>query len=136
MIETKVTISFQMEITNVLNIGFIGGEIKKTGIFRKEARLQDKLALGKGLKEGDIVTVTIETIEEDEIGNDKEGNPTVFYRLINELTFFGFFTKSYTSKGERFKRFFKFEETGMVTLFEEQERFEVGDMLRITVQKQ
>ena len=131
--ETKLTIKFQLEINNVLKDGFIGKEVK-TGLFRKEARLQDRLALTKGFKEGDIIWIMIETINENEIGKDKN-NPIIFYRLINELTFYGFFTKIYTKKEDRFKRFFKFEETGMIILFDEDKRFELGDILKISIQK-
>jgi len=129
--ETKLIIKFQLEITNVLKDGFIGKEVKE-GLFRKDARLQDKFALTKGFNEGDIVWVTIETINENEIGED---NPRIFYRLINELTFYGFFTKIYTKKEDIFKRFFKFEETGMIILFDEEDRFELGDIVKISVRK-
>lgn len=129
--EIKLIIRFQLEITNVLKDGFIGKEIK-SGLFRKDARLQDKFALTNGFKEGDIVQVIVETINENEISKDKI-NPRIFYRLINELTFYGFFTKLYTKKEDIFKRFFKFEETGMVILFDEEDRFETGDILKISV---
>lgn len=131
--ETKLTIKFQLEITNVLKDGFIGKEVK-SGLFRKEARLQDKFALTNGFKNGDIVQVTIETINENEIAEDKI-SPRIFYRLINELTFYGFFTKLYTKNEDIFKRFFKFEETGMIILFDEEDRFEIGDILKISVRK-
>ncbi len=130
--ETKLIIRFQLEITNVLKDGFIGKEVK-LGWFRKEARLQDKFTLTNGFKEGDIIWVTIETINENEIKEDKKSSPITFYRLINELTFYGFFTKLYTKNEDIFKRFFKFEETGMVILFDKEDRFEVGDILKISV---
>jgi len=130
--ETKLIIDFQLKIINVLKDGFIGKEVK-SGLFGKDSRLQDKYALVGGFKENDIVRIIIETINENEIKEDKKSNPKVFYRIINQLTFYGFFTKLYTKKEERFKRFFRFEETGFVTLFDEEDRFELGDIVKITI---
>ena len=134
MMETKLIINFQLEITNVLKDGFIGKEVK-SGLFRKDARLQDKYISVEGFKDGGIIQVTIETINEDEIKKDRKSNPKVFYRIINQLTFYGFFTKLFTKKEDRFKRFFKFEETGLVILFNEEDRFEIGDIVKISVKK-
>ena len=134
MMETKLIINFQLEITNVLKDGFIGKEVK-SGLFRKDARLQDKYISVEGFKDGGIIQVTIETINEDEIKKLRKSNPKVFYRIINQLTFYGFFTKLFTKKEDRFKRFFKFEETGLVILFNEEDRFEIGDIVKISVKK-
>ena len=134
MMETKLIINFQLEITNVLKDGFIGKEVK-SGLFRKDARLQDKYISVEGFKDGGIIQVTIETINEDEIKKDRKSNPKVFYRIINQLTFYGFFTKLFIKKEDRFKRFFKFEETGLVILFNEEDRFEIGDIVKISVKK-
>lgn len=129
MITPQIIISFELEIIDVLNDGFIGTELKK------ESRISDKFALSNNsFKIGDSVQIKISVINEEDIKKDKQGKE--FYCVINELTNNGLYTKSYDENVSRFKRRFWYESRGMITFpREEFNRFEVGDILKVEIKK-
>ncbi|MEK0369307.1 MAG: hypothetical protein QQN62_06880 [Nitrosopumilus sp.] len=127
---TPLTISFKVEIIDVLNNGFIG----TSKDFKKKARIQDKSLTNNNLSNGDNIEVKIEVIDESDVGTD---NSNEFYVAINEFaTNGGFYTKAIKEYENRFKRAFWFEERGMIIFpNEDWERFEVNDIIKVSIKR-
>ena len=128
--ETQLTPSFNIEIIDTLNNGFIG----KDNNFKRRLRIQDTSLKGHNFSNGDKLKITIELIEEEDIKEDKKGKE--FYVAINEFANNGFYTKAIKEYENRFKRVFLFEERGMIIFpNDDWERFEVGDVIRVSIKK-
>jgi len=132
-VETKIIISFDLKITEVFGDGFQGVDIEDTSFFKSKSMIKDKIALKNNSHTiGEIVTIRVETIEENEIRKDRSSE---FYCVVNELTNNGFYTKHYKEYENIFKRAWMYEARGMITFTKEEHanRFDVGDILKVTI---
>lgn len=133
MMEEHIKLQFRLKIRRILIDGFEGIDTEQKQLFKQESTIRDKFALkDTRLKVGDDIIVTIEVITKDNIKEDRKDKE--FYCVVNELTNNGFYTKRYDENINRFKRVFWYESRGMITFTEEKyERFEVGDILKISL---
>lgn len=133
MIE-KYQISFRLEITEVIDFGFKGkSEDKK---LKKKSIIQDKYALDNHRFQGKV-KVTLETISPEHIIDDiKRKEFVAFCCVVNEIRANGIYTKKYEENENPFKRVFWMDERGMMTFPDESwNRFEIGDVLKVKIEK-
>lgn len=130
-----VTIPFIIKIVDTDVDGIIGIDPEQKQIFKKKSIIKDKYALNEhSFEVNDLVQVTIQLIEPEDIKKDTEGKE--FYCVVNELKNDGFYTKTYDGNENRFKRALWYDARGMITAPKETfARFEVGDIIKVKVEK-
>ena len=128
---TQLKASFRVNVTDVLDNGFIG----KSEESKRNARIQDKSLLNNNFKDGDHLIITIEVIDVGDVKNDKPNSE--FYVAINEFaTNGGFYTKA-IKEYENWKRAFLYEERGMIIFpNDDWERFEVNDIIKVIIKNE
>ena len=132
----KVNISYQLKIIEVMEDGFRAvfpddkRRIKNISIVKDTKALKDH-----SFRKDDIVDITIELADkqrEDII----ELNKVEYYIGIKEITSNGMFTKPYV-EAKKYYSVLWYESRGMITseVFEEANRFEIGDLIKVTIRR-
>ncbi len=132
----KVNISYQLKIIEVLEDGF-------RAVFPDDKRLIKNISIVKDTKalknhsfrKDDIVDITLELAEKKR-EDIAELNKVEYYIGIKEITSNGMFTKSYDPE-RKYATILWYESRGMITseVFEEKNRFEIGDLIKVTIRR-
>jgi len=128
MVTQQIT-KFKVEVTDVLNDGFIG----KNEDLKRDTRIQDKSLLENKFSSGDKLAITIDVIDEKDVKKDKNGKE--FYVAINQFSGNGFYTKA-VKEYDNWKRIFLYEARGMLMFPDDEwERLEINDIIKVSIKK-
>jgi len=130
----QVKIQYQLKITEKVYDGFKGILPTEKKFFKSINQVRDnKITIP--FEKGDLIKVILESkekVQEDFIGEDL----IQFYIVVYQIATNGLYTKSYVEGVDPKQSTFFYESRGMITSpVLENNRFEQGDIIRVTLKR-
>ena len=134
--QEEIKQSFPLKIIEVLDDGFWAVSPADKNLIKYKSIVRDKVSLkNNSFNKNDLVKVTLELVDkkEDDIRTEKEIR---FCISVFQIASNGIYTKAYVENEHPSKSILWYDSRGMITSqLLENNPFEVGDLLKVTVRK-